>query len=141
MKTLTVFSIAASLAFASGCAKPDCIQQTLVTADVTGVWVGAAGRPSGTPTFEARFELEQRGPKVFGAFLAVGSATPTALSLPAGAVPIEGSVAGDVFRFTQSNGVITGEMTVSGDEMTGYVRGFPLSLRRVSSPPPASSKP
>ncbi len=33
--------------------------------------------------------------------------------------PIEATVAGDVFSFKQTNGPFTGEMTVSGDEMSG----------------------
>jgi len=32
---------------------------------------------------------------------------------------IDGTVAGDVFRFRQRNGNVVGEVTVSGDEMTG----------------------
>ena len=42
---------------ASGCTKPDWIQQTLVTVDVTGTWVVTEG-----PRVELK--LEQRGSKV-----------------------------------------------------------------------------
>ena len=56
--------------------------------------------------------------------------------------PIEGTVAGDVFRFKQTNGTAEGELTVSGDEMNGRATiGIPdrLYLRRVDpSSPPAS---
>jgi hypothetical protein len=52
--------------------------------------------------------------------------------------PIEGTVAGDVFRFRDSRGCIEGELTVSGDEMDGKASTFagsrPFSLRRVSPP-------
>src|SRR5262252_7311213 len=50
----------------SGCAKPDWIQQTLVTVDVTGTWVGScAGTGQYTiPLIE--MTLEQRGPRVTG---------------------------------------------------------------------------
>jgi hypothetical protein len=52
---------------------------------------------------------------------------------------IEGNVAGDVFRFRQTSGTLAGlegEMTVSGDEMSGYVTPSPpghgrVTLRRV----------
>ena len=92
----------------SGCAKPDWIQQTLVTVDVTGTWVGRGGN--------ATLILKQQGPKVTGS-VDLRAANPGRLS---GA--IEGSVAGDVFHFKQMSGTdpqIQGEMTVSGDEMTG----------------------
>jgi hypothetical protein len=39
--------------------------------------------------------------------------------------PINGTVTGDVFRFKQTGGVdvgVNGEVTVTGDEMTGWVR-------------------
>ena len=63
MKTrlMPLMLVAALLACASSCAKPDWVQQTLVTADVTGVWVGSTSRPSGIPTIEVRLELEQEG--------------------------------------------------------------------------------
>jgi hypothetical protein len=64
--------------------------------------------------------------------------------------PVEGGVAGDVFRFKQTGGnpgMYEGQMTVSGDEMSGRIasvqegiggRRF-SSLRRVdSSAPPRS---
>jgi hypothetical protein len=58
----------------------------------------------------------------------------------AGSGPIEGSVAGDVFSFKQTNGPIAGEMAISGDEMTGYmVVGYriPVSFQRVGSSAPS----
>jgi len=50
--------------------------------------------------------------------------------------PIEGTLAGDVFRFRTGRSI--GELTVSEDEMNGYaaitlVNG-PLLLRRVARP-------
>ena len=56
---------------------------------------------------------------------------------------IEGSMAGDVFKFRDARGTFTGELTVSGDEMTGKGvvgnnRQVVLHLRRVdrgASPP------
>ena len=46
------------------------------------------------------------------------------------------SVAGDVFRFKQTDGILVGEAKVSGDEMSGYVavgNRMPMSLRRVDA--------
>jgi hypothetical protein len=89
MNTIARVILVAVLAFGSGCAKPDSIQQTLVTVDVMGVWIGSTGRPSGTPTIEVRLELEQQGSKVNGTLTVVGSAG-------ARRGPIGGMVAGDV---------------------------------------------
>jgi len=49
--------------------------------------------------------------------------------------PIEGTVAGDVFRFKQTNGPFRGEMTVAGEEMTCVGPCGWGILRRVSSSP------
>ncbi len=51
MNTIGRVILVAMLAFGFGCARPDWIQDTLVTVDVTGVWSGemrntAAGGPS-----------------------------------------------------------------------------------------------
>ena len=118
----------AVLAFRSGCAKPDWIQQTLVTADVTGMWRDTDGT--------VELKLEQYGPKVTGAMLWRGLQQRYRVS---GA--IEGTVAGDVFRFKQTSGTDTtanGEMTVSGDEMSGRVSSalgaqLQVRLRRLDS--------
>jgi hypothetical protein len=40
MKTIALLILVAVLTCGVGCAKSDWIQQTLVTADVTGTWVG-----------------------------------------------------------------------------------------------------
>jgi hypothetical protein len=137
MNTIGRVMLVAVLTLGSGCAKPDWIQQTLVTVDVTGVWVGSMGR--GNAITEVRFELEQHGPNVKGYFLPLLTST-SAFSYFKG--PIDGSVSGDVFSFRVTNGTIVGEMKVSGDEMNGSVTisgAGPLFLRRVdSSPPPRS---
>jgi hypothetical protein len=62
-----------------------------------------------------------------------------------GSGPLAGSVGGDVFHFTvvsRSGESLSGELTVSGDEMVGDVtfpvfegsRAVRLSLRRVDAP-------
>ena len=48
---------------AAGCTRPDWIEQTLVTVDVTGVWKGTYG----IEPFEVT--LQQSGPKVTGQFM------------------------------------------------------------------------
>ena len=57
MKIIAALLMAAALAFASGCAKTDWIDRTLVTVDVTGAWYGSAGQ--GNSSFSILFDLEQ----------------------------------------------------------------------------------
>jgi len=107
--------IAAVLLLTPGCVKqPDWIESTLVTADVTGFWegthFGAAGPGSTLPVGRAVLALKQEGPKVRGKLGAGGR----------NSGPLEGRVGGDVFYFKVVNSfaeTLTGEVTVSGDEM------------------------
>jgi len=96
---------------ASGCPRSDWIQSTLVTVDVTGVWQGNAIRPAAYGTGFMELTLQQNGPKVTGQL----SLSPG----PTKNVPIEGSIAGDVFRFQNATKSVTGELQVNGDEMVG----------------------
>jgi len=124
MKTVTRELIAAALVFGLGCASTDWIDRTLVTVDVTGTWSGSA---QGIIATEVFLELKQEGSRVTGFVRMLPSR---------GAAPIEGTVAGDVFRFRHTTGSLEGEVTVSGDEMTGRVSYFgsgTFSLRRVDS--------
>ena len=132
MRTVTRVVIAATLAFSLGCASTDWIDRTLVTVDVTGTWYGSA---QATGAREFFLELKQEGSRVTG-FMRVAPIGPFATS-------VDGTVAGDVFRFRDSKGNVEGELTVSGDEMNGRVSilggSRPISLRRVDpSPRPAS---
>jgi hypothetical protein len=133
MRAVTRLLIAAALVLGSGCAKTDWIDRTLVTVDVTGTWRSTSG-------VEWELNLEQMGSKVKG----IIRHGPLAPSIGAGSAPLDGTVAGDVFSFRQSDGNITGETTVSGDEMNGQATLTQtgtrvLSLGRVdSSPRPAS---
>ena len=71
---------------ASGCARSDWIQSTLVTVDVTGIWRGTFARTGGGGDVE--LTLQQRGPKVTGQLkLGAGSQ---------GEMSIEGTVTGDI---------------------------------------------
>src|SRR5262245_10983116 len=113
-------------------ARPDWIQSTLVTTDVTGTWRGTARTPGPTVTGNTVvFILQQRGPKVTGKL---------ETSRYSGA--LEGSVEGDVFMFAATFASIKGEATVAGDEMTGQLRGdffgigSQLFLRRGESAVP-----
>ena len=120
--------MATALASGSGCvARPEWIERTLVTVDVTGVWYGV-GEQVGI-LVELYLQLEQRGPKVKGSVRGRGANYEFE-------GPIDGSVTGDVFSFTQTNGPSSGELTVGRDEMAGRVRGayrdVPIVIRRVS---------
>ena len=136
MNTIARVLLVAALASGSGCARPDWIEQTLVTVDVTGKWRDSGGTIDLT--------LEQQGSQVTGSMIWRGSFTSASGTVSG---RIDGSVAGDVFRFKQTSGpgiAVDGEMTVSGDEMTGNVRWAAgrrdLALRRVDSPAPPRSQ-
>ncbi len=114
MVTRRRWLLAAVLAFGCGCARSDWIHNTLVTVDVTGRWLDSGG--------VLDFTLQQQGSLVKGSMVWRGSFT-TASGTVFGA--IEGDIQGDVFRFKQTGEIdigANGEMTVSGDEMTGIVR-------------------
>ena len=64
----------------------------------------------------------------------------TIFSARLGPGPVTGTVTGDVFRFQQTSGNLSGEMKVSGDEMIGQVsllgsRSYLLRRGDSSSPP------
>jgi hypothetical protein len=123
--------MAAVLFSGSSCARPDWIERTLVTVDVTGAWSGEVAQ-SGSHR-ELFLELKQEGSKV------TGNVRLPFFNQVSG--PIEGTVMGDRFEFFSRSNVanlgISGEMTVSGDEMKGRAdgglgRGL-IFLRRVDS--------
>ena len=130
----------AALMCVSGCTTPpDWIERTLVTVDVTGHWYGSSPQSSGAGSSYAEFwlDLQQAGPKARGSMQGKGVGSGTGLA-GTGWVPIEGTIAGDVFSFRQTNGPARGELTVRGDEMTGEVSsGFsgPVILHRIESFP------
>jgi len=62
------------------------------------------------------------------------------------ALPIEGSVANDVFTLETARAIVTGELTIDGDEMKGLGvlgqgRRVTVTLRRVEVAAPAGSPP
>ena len=132
MRTITGLLLVTSLAFGSGCARSDWIDRTLVTVDVTGTWSGSiirGGTGGAGGVHDVLFELKQEGSTVKGLVQVI----------PRGQAPvnIEGTVAGDVFRFKDARGSREGELTVSGDEMFGRmsIAGSvsQISLRRIDS--------
>ena len=143
MKTIARVILVAALASGSGCATPpDWIERTLVTVDVTGHWYGSSPKSSGAGSSYAEFwlDLQQAGPKARGSIQAKGIRTGLAGT---GWVPIEGTIAGDVFSFRQTDGPARGELKVRGDEMTGEVSiGFsgPIILHRIESSPRPDSQ-
>ena len=139
MKATTSAILVAALVLGSGCARKDWIEQTLVTADVAGVWVGSVGM--GNVAREIRLELEQQDAKVTGYCRRLGAGTGVHPLLEG---PLEGAVGGDVLSFRLVNSSAEGTMTVSGDEMTGYVSvggRVPISMRRVQLSSPPSKNP
>jgi hypothetical protein len=121
MKSFEGVLIAAVIVLTAGCARTDWIDRTLVTVDVTGVWSGRAYIPHTTAglIIDVRLDLAQDGPQVTGLIRPSGSISWRTVELSPTAGPIKGTVAGDVFEFAETNGHITGHLTVSGDEMTG----------------------
>ena len=102
--------VATALTVGSGCARPDWIEQTLVTVDVTGVWRGSS---KGAISTSMEFTLQQSGPKVTGQLRMT----------PGSTGPIEGTVSGDIFTFRETRERMTGKLQVNGDEMTGSGTG------------------
>src|SRR5215471_19951551 len=110
-RLMPLILVVTMLAIGLGCAKPDWIQQTLVTVDVTGTWRSTDGLMELT--------LLQEGQKVRGFMRAQGSLGSYFAQVSG---PIEGIVTGDVFRFKRTGAVEASaeiEMLLSEDEMTG----------------------
>jgi len=128
-------ALALLLTTSLGCAQKDWIDRTLVTESVTGVWQGSMTTSSGPASREeVRLELEQKGPNVTGLF----RGDPIFVGSLRGTTPIEGNMAGDLFKFRDARGLLIGELTVGGDEMTGQGtlggnRRVTFILRRVDS--------
>jgi hypothetical protein len=127
MRAVVVMLMATMLVFASGCAKQDWIDRTLVTVDVTGTWSGSVRGEGAIGSRELLLDLEQQGSTVKGSVKVSpgGGTTQT----------IDGTIAGDVFRFRDSRGRLEGDLTVSGDEMAGRVSflgsSSQISLQRL----------
>ena len=123
--------IAMTFVFASGCAQKDWIDRTLVTVDVTGAWAGSFGE--GNSYRDIRLNLQQEGAKVTGSATLLGPDA-SRLGFP---FTLNGSVGGDVFTFKAERGPTSGELMVSGDDMSGHIDSVygttRISLHRVDS--------
>jgi hypothetical protein len=130
-----VLGVAAGLLLGSGCAsRPDWIEATLVTVDVSGVWYGEIhGATLGFVGSPLVLDLTQQGSKVTGSMRIDGL-------YRASGGPVEGRVTGDRFQFSRLGYPIRGEGTVDGDEITGQLVWFQvieLRLRRAERSVPA----
>src|SRR5215813_9855857 len=135
MRAIWVF-VAIALVLGS-CAQKDWIDRTLVTVDVTGTWSGSL-HGVGTGSRELLLDLKQRGSTVKGS---------VQVSPAAGMMPdvIDGTIAGDAFRFRDSRGRLECNLTVSGDEMAGRLSfqgsTSQISFRRTDPSSPPGSPP
>jgi len=111
--------LVAGLVCGSGCAKPDWIQQTLVTVDVTGRWTGKWFGAGGGGDFG--MTLQQDGPK------ATGNIELTGWDAHNWNGPITGTVRGDVLSFRRWDGRVQGEVLLAEDKMSGTVTFTPVS--------------
>ena len=95
------------------------------------------GRDSYNDRHGCQFDLDQQGSIGKGLMRIVAGSSQNVAGAREG--PIEGTVAGDVFRFRQPTGRADGEMRmVSEDEMDGRasigLKSEPLILRKVARP-------
>ena len=125
MKALVGLVIVTTLLSGSGCAKQDWIDRTLVTVDVTGEWQGTYQQGGSAYGGLIELTLRQSGAKVTGVIRITPGGSDNG--------PIEGTVSGDVFRYQNPRGELTGELHVNGDEMSGPGKRYSsilISLRR-----------
>jgi len=103
----------------AGCASSESAMiATLPTVDVSGTWTGGTARGAATYTLF----LEQTGSNVKGMLSGAGTADG----------PVEGYVERNTIRLREASGYgSTPALTVTGDEITGFIRGTTLTLRRV----------
>lgn len=127
--------LAVSLVMLLGCAKTPWVDRTVITEDVNGVWLGSMAGPDGQPMAngQVRLELQQRASKVTGSVYSSSSSWLGSSGRPS--LSIEGSMADDVFTFRDDRSILSGELTVNGDAMTGrgFMGGRPVTftLRRI----------
>ena len=107
------------LLIASGCARSDWIEGTLVTVDVTGRWTGMWSGSGTAGDFE--MTLRQTGPK------ATGNVTLPGAHVNEFSGPILGAISGDVLSFSRSGGGLQGEVRVAVDEMVGTITLSPMT--------------
>jgi hypothetical protein len=101
---------------ACGCARPDWIQATLVTVDVSGTWVGTFAAGGGTG--DVTVTLQQSSTRVTGNLNLFPSTVPLMWRRRVDE-EITGTVNGDVLRGRSTSGRLQVELTVAGSEMAG----------------------
>ena len=132
-RALLVLAIASTIA----CARKDWIDRTLVTENVSGSWYGAMVGLTAGGREDIRLTLKQEGGKVTGEFRTSGRLASWITSEGA----LEGTVSGDVFKFVDARRTLTGELTISGDEMHGVIGRYRADVRRVESSSATPSAP
>jgi hypothetical protein len=102
----------------AGCASSG-PQTSMPPADVNGTWTGSLTGGASTYTLV----LKQTGTRVTGTLSGAGTADG----------PIEGIVDGNTIKIREAGGPSeTPALMVKGDQITGFVRGTTLTLRRVN---------
>ena len=107
------------LPIASGCARSDWIEGTLVTVDITGQWTGAWSGDAGSGQFA--LTLRQAGPKATREVTLIGWYAHTWNG------DIVGTITGDVLSFARPDARLRGEVIVAGDEMSRTITFTPVT--------------
>ena len=105
----------------TGCMSPAMRSEvaSLPTVDVNGTWTGNLATGATTITLV----LKQTGTQVTGNLTGAGTLDG----------PVDGIVEGNTIRLREASGYAqTPSLTVKGDQITGFVRGTTLNLRRIS---------
>jgi hypothetical protein len=101
----------------AGCASTE-TKSAAPPADVNGTWTGGTAAGSATYTLV----LKQTGTQVTGNLTGAGTLDG----------PIDGIVDGNTIRLREAGGMgQTPALMVKGDQITGWIRGTTLTLRRV----------
>jgi hypothetical protein len=100
----------------AGCASTE--SSKMPPSDVNGTWTGGSAAGAATYTLV----LKQTGTQVTGTLTGSGSLDG----------PIEGTVDGNTIRLREAGGPgQTPSLMVKGDQITGWIRGTTVTLRRV----------
>ena len=138
MRTLARVPLGLTIASTIGCAQNDWIDRTLVTENVSGSWYGTmVGPAAGGSREDIRLTLKQAGGKVTGEFRTSGRLASWITTEGA----LEGTISVDVFKFVDARRTLTGELTISGDEMHGVIGRYRADVRRVESSSTTPSPP
>jgi hypothetical protein len=121
MKTLSFLALTLIVTCLAGCASGGAPQAAGgPPANVAGTWSGGTVGAGGVP---ATLQLAQNGSAVTGNIDIGGR--------PDMSGPIKGSVDGNTVRFKLDTGYgSTGELSVNGNTITGFVAGTGVSLQR-----------